>query len=80
MTAHRIALLPGDGVGVEVVAQARRVVDATGVPVTWVELDWGSDHYRRTGRMMPENALDVVRGVDAILLGAVGDPGVPDHV
>ena len=80
MTAHRIALLPGDGVGPEVVEQARLVVEATGVEVAWETLDWGSDHYRRHGRMMPEDGPERLKGFDAVLLGAVGEPSIPDHV
>jgi len=72
--------LPGDGVGSEVVAEARRAVDALGLEVAWTELDWGSAYWHRNGQMMPDDAVDVVRGHDAILLGAVGDPSVPDHV
>src|SRR5919199_2645746 len=77
---HRIAVIPGDGVGPEVVAEARKVVDALGLSLEWSELDWGSAHYHAHGTMMPPDALDVVRGHDAVLLGAVGDPTVPDHV
>ena len=74
----RVALLPGDGVGPEVLAQARRVVDALELELTWTELDWGSEHWHRTGAMMPPDALGRLRGQDAILMGAVGDPTVPD--
>jgi tartrate dehydrogenase/decarboxylase / D-malate dehydrogenase len=77
---HRIAVLPGDGVGPEVVAEARKAVDALGLPLSWTELPWGSAWYREHGRMMPEDALEILRGHDAVLLGAVGDPSVPDHV
>ncbi|MCD6727243.1 MAG: tartrate dehydrogenase [Solirubrobacteraceae bacterium] len=80
MTGHRIALLPGDGIGPEVVAEARKVVEATGVEVAWTHLDWGSAYFHATGRMMPTDALDRVREHDALLLGAVGDPSVPDHL
>jgi tartrate dehydrogenase/decarboxylase/D-malate dehydrogenase len=80
VSTHRIALLPGDGVGSEVVAEARRAVDALRLDVEWTELDWGSAYWHRNGQMMPDDAVDVVRGHDAILLGAVGDPSVPDHV
>jgi len=79
MTA-RVALLLGDGVGPEVVAEARKAVDATGVEVEWDELPWGSAYWHEHGRMMPEDALDVVRGFDAVLMGAIGDPSVPDPV
>ncbi len=77
---HRIAVLPGDGVGPEVVAEARKAVDALGLEVAWSELPWGSAYYREHGRMMPEDALDILRGHHALLLGAVGDPSVPDHI
>jgi tartrate dehydrogenase/decarboxylase/D-malate dehydrogenase len=80
MPAHRIALLPGDGVGREVIAEARRVVDVLGLALEWTELDWGSAYYHRHGQMMPEDAVEVVRAHDAVLMGAVGDPSVPDHV
>ncbi len=77
---HRIAVIAGDGVGPEVIAEARKVVDATGVDVAWNELPWGTSHFQETGAMMPADALEVVRDYDAVLLGAVGDPSVPDHV
>ncbi len=78
--SYQVALLAGDGVGPEVVAEARKVVDALGLDLGWAELDWGSAHYHRTGRMMPDGAIETVRGFDAVLMGAVGDPSVPDHV
>jgi tartrate dehydrogenase/decarboxylase/D-malate dehydrogenase len=77
---HRIAVIPGDGVGPEVVAEARKVVDALGLDLGWHELPWGTAYYREHGAMMPPDALDRVRQYDAVLLGAVGDPAVPDHV
>jgi len=77
---HRVALLAGDGVGPEVVAEARKAVDALGVPIEWTDLPWGSAYWHEHGRMMPEDGLEVVRAHDAILMGAVGDPSVPDHV
>jgi len=77
---HRVAVIPGDGVGPEVVAEARKAVDALDAGVEWTELPWGSSYYRERGTMMPGDALDVVRGFDAVLLGAVGDPSVPDYV
>ena len=77
---HRVALLPGDGVGAEVIAEARKSVDALGLAIEWTELPWGSAFWHEHGRMMPEDSLDVVRAHDAILMGAVGDPSVPDHV
>lgn len=77
---HRVAVIPGDGAGPEVVAEARKAVDALGLDLTWHELPWGTDHYHEHGSMMPADALDVVRRNDAVLLGAVGHPSVADHV
>jgi tartrate dehydrogenase/decarboxylase / D-malate dehydrogenase len=77
---HKIAVIPGDGAGPEVVAEARKAVDALGLDVEWTELPWGSDHYHEHGVMMPPDGLDTVRAHDAVLLGAVGHPSVPDHV
>jgi tartrate dehydrogenase/decarboxylase/D-malate dehydrogenase len=77
---HRIAVIAGDGAGPEVVAEARKTVDALGLDLVWHELPWGTAHYHEHGAMMPPDALDVVRRHDAVLLGAVGDPSVPDHV
>ena len=86
VSAHRsgrrysIGYLPGDGVGPEVLREARRAVDATKVPVAWVELPWGSERWLAHKRMMPEDALERVGELDAVLMGAIGDPRVPDHV
>jgi tartrate dehydrogenase/decarboxylase / D-malate dehydrogenase len=77
---HRIAVIAGDGAGPEVVTEARKSVDALDLDVEWHELPWGTRHYHETGAMMPPDALDIVREHDAVLLGAVGDPSVPDHV
>jgi tartrate dehydrogenase/decarboxylase/D-malate dehydrogenase len=73
-------VIAGDGAGPEVVAEARKTVDALGLDLEWHELPWGTDHYHEHGAMMPTDALDVVRRHDAVLLGAVGHPSVPDHV
>ncbi|HYW26154.1 MAG TPA: tartrate dehydrogenase [Terriglobales bacterium] len=78
--SHRIAVIPGDGVGKEVVPVGIRVLSALDVPFTFDELPWGCDFHARTGRMMPEDALATLAGYDAIYLGAVGWPTVPDHV
>ena len=67
---HSIAVIAGDGAGPEVVAEARKAVDALGLAVEWHELPWGTAHYHETGAMMPPDALDVVRRHDALLLGA----------
>jgi len=78
--SYRIALLPGDGVGPEVTDEARLVVDALGLGVQWTELPWGSAWYHAHGTMMPPDALDTLTAHDAVLLGAIGDPTVPDDI
>jgi tartrate dehydrogenase/decarboxylase/D-malate dehydrogenase len=75
-----VGVIAGDGAGPEVIAEAVRVVDALGLDLTWHELPWGTEHFHEHRTMMPPDALDTVRGLDAVLLGAVGDPSVPDHV
>jgi tartrate dehydrogenase/decarboxylase/D-malate dehydrogenase len=84
MKTHRIAVVPGDGIGKEVVPEGIRVLDAVagrhGLRFDWSGFDWSCETYARTGRMMPEDGLDRLRPHDAIFLGAVGYPGVPDHV
>jgi tartrate dehydrogenase/decarboxylase/D-malate dehydrogenase len=79
-----IAVIAGDGIGQEVVPAAQRVVDRAGprfgYRVAWREFDWGSDHFFRHGKMMPPNALELLAACDAILLGAVGHPDIPDNV
>jgi tartrate dehydrogenase/decarboxylase / D-malate dehydrogenase len=78
--SYRVAVLPGDGVGPEVIAEARKALDALGLPIDWTELPWGSAWYHEHGRMMPEDWEDELRGFQAVLMGAIGDPSVPDHV
>jgi tartrate dehydrogenase/decarboxylase/D-malate dehydrogenase len=73
-------VIAGDGAGPEVIAEARKVVDALGLDLAWNELPWGTDHFHEHGAMMPPDAIEVARAHDAILLGAVGHPSVPDHV
>jgi tartrate dehydrogenase/decarboxylase/D-malate dehydrogenase len=84
MSSYRIAVIPGDGIGVEVTAQACRVLrhlgSIFGFGVTLAEYEWGSDFYFRNGVMMPKDGLDTLRGADAILLGAVGDRRLQDNV
>jgi tartrate dehydrogenase/decarboxylase/D-malate dehydrogenase len=81
---HRIAVIPGDGIGKEVLPEGIRVLDAAGrrfgFELEWKHFDWSCETYTRTGRMMPEDGLDQLRPFEAIYLGAVGFPGVPDHV
>jgi tartrate dehydrogenase/decarboxylase/D-malate dehydrogenase len=73
-------VIPGDGVGPEVVAEARKAVDALDLVLEWDVLEWGTGRYHAEGAMMPSDALAVVRAHDAVLLGAVGDPSVRDDV
>jgi tartrate dehydrogenase/decarboxylase/D-malate dehydrogenase len=82
---HRIAVIPGDGIGNEVVPQALRVLDAaaelTGdYRLRYESFPWGCEYYLRHGSMMAADALELLRAQDAILFGAVGFPSVPDHV
>lgn len=81
---YDIAVIAGDGIGKEVVPEGQRVVEAAarrfGFTVDWKDYDWNCDYYARHGRMMPEDGVDQVRGADAIFLGAVGWPSVPDHI
>ena len=84
MQRFSIAVIPGDGVGQEVVPAALQVLEAIGArfdsSFELHQFDWGAEYYFRNGRMMPPDALDQLRPMDAILLGAVGDPKIPDHV
>jgi len=78
--SHRIAVIGGDGIGPEVVAEALKVARATGVDLDTVEYDLGGARYLRDGTILPDEVLEELRGFDAILLGAVGTPGVPPGV
>ena len=84
MAHYRIAVIPGDGIGNEVMPEAMRVLEAAGrrfdIGFDWQHFGWNCETYGKTGRMMPEDGIEVLRPFDAILLGAVGFPGVPDHV
>ncbi len=84
MSPHRIAVVPGDGIGKEVVPEGLRVIEAAAgrfdIALSWTEFGWDCADYGRTGRIMPEDGLDILAEFDAIYLGAVGMPGVPDHV
>jgi tartrate dehydrogenase/decarboxylase/D-malate dehydrogenase len=84
MRNYCIAAIPGDGIGKEVVPEGIRVLDAAaakaGFHLDWHHFPWSCEYYQETGRMMPEVGLEKLRGFDAIFLGAVGFPGVPDHV
>lgn len=84
MKSYKIAVIPGDGIGKEVVPEGIRVLDAAagkfGLAFDWQHFDWSCQLYTQTGRMMPEDGLEQIRHHEAIFLGAVGFPGVPDHV
>jgi 3-isopropylmalate dehydrogenase len=76
--ASKVALLPGDGIGREVIGEAVRVLQALG-DVDLHPLPWGADHYLQTGETIPADGYDTLRSFDAILVGALGDPRVPDN-
>ena len=84
MTTQTVAVIPGDGIGVEVIESARAVLAAVcakhSILLSYTEFDWSCERYTDEGAMMPADGIDTLRGFDAILLGAVGRPGVPDHV
>ena len=84
MIQHRIAVIEGDGIGREVIPEGIRVMDAAasrfGFELQWSHFDWSCETFHQTGRMMPEDGTDQLRDFDAIYLGAVGFPGVADHV
>jgi tartrate dehydrogenase/decarboxylase / D-malate dehydrogenase len=81
---YRIASIPGDGIGTEVIPAGIRVIHAVsarfGFSVDWTHLDWSCQRFAETGKMMPDDGLDKISEHDAIYLGAVGWPSVPDHV
>jgi 3-isopropylmalate dehydrogenase len=78
--AHRVAVIGGDGIGPEVVAEALKVVRAAGVELDTTFFDLGGARYLRDGEVLSDETLESLRGFDAILLGAVGTPGVPPGV
>ena len=83
MKTFTIAVIAGDGVGGEIIPQGKRVLEKVAkrhnVAFAFQDFDWGSQHYFRWGRMMPQGAVDLLQPCDAIYLGAVGHPDVPDH-
>ncbi|MCU8010291.1 tartrate dehydrogenase [Shewanella sp. SM87] len=84
MSKVKIAVIAGDGIGTEVIPEGIRTLEATGkilgVTFEWAYFDWSCETYHKTGRMMPEDGLEQLKSFDAIYLGAVGFPGVPDHI
>jgi tartrate dehydrogenase/decarboxylase/D-malate dehydrogenase len=84
MTTYRIAAIPGDGIGTEVVSAGVEVLEALARRESFTfafdHFDWGGEYYKRHGRMMPENGRDLIRNHDAILFGSAGHPEIADHV
>ncbi len=85
MKSYRINLIPGDGIGIDVTNEGKRVMEAMarfhgGIKFEFNTLPWSCQYYAEHGRMMPEDGLKILADCDSILLGAVGFPGVPDHV
>ena len=85
MRQYRIAAIPGDGIGTEVIEAGVEVVQALakrdgGFELAVENFDWGTDYYLKHGRMMPEDGLDALKPFDAIYFGSAGDPRVPDHI
>jgi tartrate dehydrogenase/decarboxylase/D-malate dehydrogenase len=84
MAKHRIAVVPGDGIGKEVMPEGLRVLDAAArkynLDFSFDHYDWSCETYKKTGKMMPEDGIDRLRQSESVFLGAVGFPGVPDHI
>lgn len=85
MRNYRIAAIPGDGIGTEVIAAGVEALTALakrdgGFTFTFDHFDWGSDRYKKTGAFMPDNGRDLIKNHDAILFGSAGAPDVPDHI
>jgi tartrate dehydrogenase/decarboxylase/D-malate dehydrogenase len=85
MKTYRIATIPGDGIGKEVVPAGQEVLEAIASSSNQFRFEfdnfaWGGDHYRRHGVMMPDDGLNAIRDKDAILFGSAGDPEIPDHI
>lgn len=85
MNTYQIAVIPGDGIGPEVLAQGKRVLDRVAeldgsFRFRYTDYPWGCEYYLKHGRMLAEDGMDRLRDSDAIFLGAVGYPGVPDHI
>ena len=85
MVTYRMASVPGDGIGPEVIAEGIKVLNAVaaldgGFRFEWTEFPWGCDFYLQHGKMMDDDGIEKLKQFDAIYLGAVGAPGVPDHI
>ena len=85
MKIYKIASIPGDGIGKEVIPEGEKVLEAISkrfpeITFQCERFDWGGDFYRKTGKMMPDDGLEPLRAKDAILFGSAGDPQIPDHI
>ncbi|MHC9035004.1 tartrate dehydrogenase [Cobetia marina] len=85
MNSHRIAVIPGDGIGLEVIEAGKRVLeelaeDNTDVTFDFVDFDWSSERYLKTGQYIPDGGIEELKTFDAIYFGAVGSEKVPDHI
>jgi tartrate dehydrogenase/decarboxylase/D-malate dehydrogenase len=84
MKKYKVAVIPGDGIGKEVVPEGQKVLEAAarkhGFTLDWKHFDWSCDRFLKSGEFMPKDGIEQLRGFDAIYLGAVGWPGIPDHV
>ncbi|MBQ2716266.1 MAG: tartrate dehydrogenase, partial [Clostridia bacterium] len=85
MKNYKIAVIAGDGIGPEVIGEGVRVLEHVakldgGFKFEFTHFPWGCDYYLQTGKMMPDDAIETLKQYDAIYLGAVGTPGVPDHI
>jgi len=85
MKTYQIALVPGDGIGKEVIPAGQQVLEAlaraeSSFQFQFTSFGWGGDYYREHGAMMPADGLDALKGMDAILFGSAGDPNIPDHI
>ena len=85
MAEYKVAVIPGDGVGLEVIDEGRKALEAVASVIgdlsfQFTEFPWGSEYYRETGNLMPEDGIEILQEFDTILFGAVGDPNIPDHI
>jgi tartrate dehydrogenase/decarboxylase/D-malate dehydrogenase len=85
MKTYKIASIPGDGIGKEVIPEGEKLLQAISARFPDLRFecerfDWGGDYYRKTGKMMPDDGLESLRHKDAILFGSAGDPNIPDHI
>ncbi len=85
MITHKIAVIAGDGIGPEVIAEGVKVLERVaeldgGFKFEFTYFPWGCEYYKETGRMMAEGGIEELKKYDAVFLGAVGAPGVPDHI